>query len=308
MNYREKLENSAAIAKSLFCFGIDPVLELFPEELRPTGSVLDISGINTLVHTALEALEERGLRPAAFKPNIGYFAVCDRPLQFELSPVERFAGSVALAEIMRDLRARFPDVPVILDSKRGDIARSSENYAAEAFSCWGADAVTVSPWMGDDSVQPFLDAAPDGGVYVLARTSNPGAARFQNRPAPEEPLYRYVIESVREASGSCPGAGIVVGATAPAELRDITSGLCHTPVPLLIPGTGRQGGSAEEVLSVLRDTRYPADLVRINISSGTLFPWLHDGGAPPHWRRAVREAVLIAHESTRIKPDEERLR
>ncbi|TVQ37278.1 MAG: orotidine-5'-phosphate decarboxylase [Spirochaetaceae bacterium] len=306
MNYRTKLTHSAAEAGSLFCLGIDPILELFPAELRPTGTVLDVSGIDSLVQTALDALEERALRPAAFKPNIGYFSACDRPLQVELSAAQRFSGSMALAKVMHTVRTRMPGVPVILDSKRGDIARSSRNYAVEAFSCWAADAVTVSPWMGDDSVRPFMEAAPEGGVYILARTSNPGAERFQNRPAPQQPLYRHVVQLVRDLSPAYPGTGIVVGATAPAELADVAVALHKAAVPILVPGAGYQGGTAADVMAVLRDARYPMELVRINISSGTLFPWLQDGKAPPDWRRAVQDAVIDAYESTRIAPHRRR--
>lgn len=320
ISYCEKLYRSAADARSIYCLGIDPMLELFPEELRPTGTIGDIGGINTLVHTALEALEEASLRPAAFKPNIGYFAACDRPMEFDLPLEERFAGSLALSEVIRTLRERMPEVPLILDSKRGDIARSSDNYAREAFYGWRADALTVSPWMGDDSVEPFLIGSDNefaaAGVYLLVRTSNPGAARFQNLPTPNIPLYRRVLEATREWSpgtGLCdttqkrlPGTttrvkgaviGAVVGATAPAELREIAWSLRDFPIPLLIPGVGRQGGTAKDVLRVLTETDYPLELVRVNISSGSLFPWStgRSNAKPYNWRQAVRASVLNAH-------------
>jgi orotidine-5'-phosphate decarboxylase len=310
--YRDKLLASAGKARSIFCLGIDPILELFPEELRLTGTHCDIAGINTLVQTALDALEERRLRPAAFKPNIGYFTACDRPLALETSLTDRFAGSLALAEVLRTLRTRMPGVPIILDSKRGDIARSSANYAMEAFRGWQADAVTVSPWMGDDSVKPFLSPdrdyvtapaawSPPHGIYLLVRTSNPGATRFQNLSVHGRPLYRHVLEAALEWS-----MGAVVGATAPDELTDIVDFLRDSPIPLLIPGVGRQGGSAGEVLRILREAAYPRELVRVNVSGGALFPWAQstDGasrtGAPTSWRGAVCEAIVTAHENLAI--------
>ncbi|TVR73712.1 MAG: orotidine-5'-phosphate decarboxylase [Spirochaetaceae bacterium] len=324
MSYRDKLLQSAARARSILCLGIDPMLEYFPGELRPTGTFRDIRGITTLVHTALEALEERDLQPGAFKPNIGYFSACDRPLEFELPLEERFSGSLALAEVMRILRERMPGVPIILDSKRGDIARSSTNYALEAFQGWQADAVTVSPWMGDDSVMPFLHAGSTGsagsdgsaastdrGIYLLVRTSNPGAARFQNVLTEDLPLYRRVLQVAREWSGTAGATiGAVVGATAPRELAEITLSLRASPIPLLVPGIGRQGGTAEEVLRVLKETGYPPELVRVNVSSGICFPWAGGSGnsgaprlpAPADWRSAVRDAVAAAWADLCIHP------
>lgn len=301
MTYRDTLYRSAAAAGSVFCMGIDPVLEFFPRELCPTGTEQDIRGVTILVEAALDALEARHMQPAAFKPNIGYFSACDRPLEVHLSLEERFAGTLALADVIGILRKRMPRVPLILDSKRGDIARSSRNYAVEAYHRWRADAVTVSPWMGDDSVRPFLETGTAGtGLYLLVRTSNPGAARFQNVPASDRPMYRRVLDVIREwgggalgAGGAGGGLGAVVGATAPEELAEIAGALRDDPIPLLIPGVGRQGGTAEEVLRVVRETAYPPELVRVNISGGALFPWGGDE-APHDWRAALGEAVLGA--------------
>ncbi len=311
MTYRDKLHTSAAKAGSLFCLGIDPILDRFPLELRTRGTRFDIAGITAIVETALDALDASGLRPAAFKPNIGYFVACDRPRESDRSPLERFAGSQALAELLSLLRSRMPDVPIILDGKRGDIARSSLNYAFEAFDVWGVDALTVSPWMGEDSVAPFLDAArtAGGGVYVLARTSNPGGAQFQNRLADGAPMYRHVAVAValwRDGSAASDGvAGAVVGATAPRELEEIAGSLASAPIPLLIPGIGGQGGSAGVVLETLQGVGYPLPLVRVNASGAALFPWTADpdetrrAHSDPEydWKGAVGEAVRALHGS-----------
>ena len=292
MNYGDLLERSARSARSLLCLGIDPVLEWFPRELRADGGHRDIVGITTIVETALDAFEAAGVRPGAFKPNIGYFTANDRPLA---DGADRFAGSEALAAVLRLLRTRMPEVPVILDAKRGDIARSSANYAEEAFSAWEVDAVTVSPWMGDDSVEPFFRAAESSrprGVYLLARTSNAGAARFQNLVADKTPLYRFVADAALEWAADHPSVGVVLGATAPKELAASLKTLRRRPIPILIPGIGRQGGSADEVLRILGETDYPHHLVRVNASSAALFPWAAaKAEAPIDWRRAVGDAV-----------------
>lgn len=295
MSYGDLLERSARSARSLLCLGIDPVLEWFPRALRPGGGHSDVAGIAELVEAALDALDGAGLRPAAFKPNIGYFARNDRPLAEE---GERFAGSEALVAVLRLLRTRMPEVPVILDAKRGDIARSSANYAEEAFTAWEVDAVTVSPWMGDDSVEPFFHAAEEAGsrgVYLLARTSNVGAARFQNRFTDGIPLYRVVAEAAMEWADGRPSVGVVLGATAPEELAASVKVLRAHPIPILIPGVGRQGGSAEEVLRILREAEYPSHLVRVNASSASLFPWAASAEPPADWRTAVGDAVVQLH-------------
>ncbi len=302
MSYRDRLEYSAREAGSLLCLGIDPVVEWLPVELRRYGGPADVDAVLTLVEVALDAFDEARIRPAAFKPNIGYFTANDRPLD---DGAARFAGSEALAATLRLLRRRMPDVPVILDAKRGDIARSSANYAEEAFRAWRADAVTVSPWMGDDSVEPFLRAAETAsrGVYLLARTSNPGSARFQNLLIDGSPLYRIVADAVTEWANHHPSAGVVLGATAPEELEASLRALRARPIPVLIPGVGRQGGSAPEVLRIIRDTGYPPHMVRINASSGALFPWAaRKAAVPTDWRNAVAAAVTSLHTALRWDP------
>ena len=180
MSYADKLRESAARAGNIVCMGLDPVADVLPQSDAPMRERL-----NGYFSEIFHRMRLEGLSPAAFKPNIGYYAMLDRPRE------EDFSGSLALADILEMLETFFPGIPVILDSKRGDIARSSGNYAAEAFECWGADAVTVSPYMGNDSVFPF--AYQDKGVYILNRTSNPGAKELQNEvvldPVDEKVMY-----------------------------------------------------------------------------------------------------------------------
>ncbi len=234
--------------------------------------------------TLLNEMVRRNLSPAAFKPNIGYYSVLDAPRSGE------FAGSRALAGILDMLEDLFPGIPVILDSKRGDIARSSLNYASEAFDVWGSDAVTVSPYMGSDSVFPFLDPPYEtNGVYLLDRTSNPGSRDFQLLNTLDstdgevlEPLYMSVIRTIASWSGKADGLGAVVGATHIEELKQIASVAAEHGIPLLIPGVGSQGASARETIEALRGESYPVTLCRINSSSALTHPW-KKGPAPADW-------------------------
>ena len=188
-----------------------------------------------------------------------------------------------------------PGVPVILDSKRGDIAKSSENYAEEAFGKWRADAVTVSPYMGSDSVLPF--AREGKGVYILNRTSNPGAADIQNMltlDAVDEkelyPFYISVAHRIAHWASDHPGIGAVVGATSMKELGEIAEYYAGREIPMLIPGVGSQGGSASDVIASLKSAGYPLALARINSSSGLTHPW-KKGAAPEDWLDRVMAAV-----------------
>lgn len=234
--------------------------------------------------TLFNEMVRRNLSPSAFKPNIGYYSVLDAPRKGE------FNGSRALAKICDMLEDLFPGIPVILDSKRGDIARSSLNYASEAFDVWGSDAVTVSPYMGSDSVFPFLDAPYDTkGVYLLDRTSNPGSKDFQMLTMLDsvdeevlEPLYMSVIRTIASWSREAEGIGAVVGATHLEELKMIASVAAGQGIPLLIPGVGSQGASARDTIDVLRGESYPVSLCRINSSSALTHPW-KKGQAPSDW-------------------------
>ena len=276
----EHLSTSAGRAGHLICVGLDPRPELLPPGQSLEAVLLEV----------LDAIAASGVPPAAFKPNIAFYHQLDRPHDGS------YTGSRALSSVMTAIRERFPGVPVILDAKRGDIAATSSAYAREAYETWAADAVTVSPFMGDDSVEPILAAAGEHGgrwAYVLNRTSNPGAARFQNPPlAGDVPLYETVARTIQEWQRTHGTAGAVVGATAPEELRRLLEIHGAVPLPLLIPGVGTQGGDAATVIRALRDAGYPPALVRINVSRQILFPWAREGRLPDDWRAAVRDAYL----------------
>lgn len=275
MNYREKLISSAEKAGSSACMGIDPSFDALPEGLKVDSFFLEL----------LEAMDKRNLRPAAFKPNIGYFSRLDRPLEGS------FEGSKALAAIIKALPE---DIPLILDSKRGDIASSSLNYAREAYECWKADCVTVSPYMGSDSINPFVLNFPDKGIYILLRTSNPGGKDLQNRTMEDgKPLYMTVARTILKWKGEYPGSvGAVAGATNLTEFRDIAELYASDDVPLLIPGVGSQGGSAGDVISIMKETGYNRALARINSSSALTHPWAKKKEKAPHnWKDVCLSAI-----------------
>jgi orotidine-5'-phosphate decarboxylase len=282
--YNDTLRKSAKLHKSLVCLGLDPLPEAFPfQELAPGKRIVK----------SFEKLFDRMIGsstvPGAFKPNIGYYHRLDRPLEGS------FAGSSALAEVLKMIREAFPEVPVILDAKRGDIATSSANYAEEAFESWKADAVTVAPYMGSDSTGPFTSWCAHGkGVYVLNRTSNPGGAEVQNLELAKsgKPLYLQVAMAISLIAAAAPGCGAVVGATNPSELEDLARFYASRMVPLLIPGVGGQGGSASVVVSTLNSSGYPLELARINSSSGITHPWAKKGGsAPAQWDQICLDSL-----------------
>lgn len=261
MNYLELLKQSAQDAGNVLCMGLDPVVDACPCAEK---NVLD--RISDYFEQIFDQMKKRNVRVAAFKPNLGYYAHLDRPME------GKFDGSLALANTIRMLRDLFPDTPIILDSKRGDIATSSLNYAEEAFTAWKADCVTISPYMGTDSVMPF--AFEDKGAYILNRTSNPGGKDLQNRIEQSgEPFYMTVAKTIAMWHGEHSGMGAVVGATNLKEFEDIAAFYADKEVPMLIPGVGSQGGTAPEVMDLMKKTGYPLYLARINSSSGLTHPW-----------------------------------
>jgi orotidine-5'-phosphate decarboxylase len=284
--YISQLRQSAERTGSIVCMGLDPVVDYLPVR---TGSVRnDLADFFAAVFDEMLA---RKIFPGAFKPNIGYYHILDRPREGD------FSGSLALSDILRMTTELFPDIPVILDAKRGDIALSSSNYAREAFTCWGADAVTISPYMGSDSVGPFLSHGK--GVYILNRTSNPGAADFQDLAVSSEPFYIRVARQILAWAEEFPGTGAVVGATSPDELSAIAEVYAGMEVPLLIPGVGSQGGSGRETVQRLKRAGYDLLLARINSSSGITHPWKNNPPPPAaHWAAAVVSNLEALNQET----------
>jgi len=267
MNYNDKLREPAKQTKSIVCLGLDPVVGAMPLEYQSRG----IESVPDYLSLIFEEMKNQKVFSGAFKPNQGFYLMHDRPLE------NNFKGSIALAKTVNQIKQMFPEAPIILDFKRGDIATSSANYAVEGFEAWKSDAVTVAPYMGTDSVMPFIDFCKNGkGVYVLNRTSNKGAQDFQNVETRiedcEQKLYETVGKKIIEWA-KYPGVGAVVGATSLEELSKLAKLYSGKDIPLLIPGVGGQGGKAEDVVSKLIETGYDLSLARINSSSGITHPW-----------------------------------
>ena len=245
----EKLESLATETNSLLCFGIDPVKSRMKAETVPYFSEI------------VDALLEENLI-SAIKPNYAYFAAVG------------FDGLFALKELIDRYKSK---TFVILDAKRGDIGKSSEAYAEEAYSFWGADAATVSPYMGKDSVMPFVQK--NKLAYMLGRTSNPGAADFQEKILKETkaPFYEDVFSKARDW-----GTGLVVGATSDTIPKAVE--IAGKDTPLLIPGIGAQGGSFN-TLHALQGNPF---IHRVNSSSAIAYA--HEGSKETPVNAAVAEA------------------
>ncbi|WP_298581383.1 orotidine-5'-phosphate decarboxylase [uncultured Luteimonas sp.] len=224
MNFVDKLRRRWRDADSLLCVGLDPDPARFPEAL-----VDDPDALFDFCRDIVDATAEFA---CAFKPQIAYFAAHN-------------GGEAALQRLVAHIDGAHPDVPVILDAKRGDIGSTAEQYAVEAFDRYGADAVTLNPYMGRDSAEPFL-RRDDRGCIFLCHTSNPGARDFQELEVDGRPLYQHIARTIAQewnASGNC---ALVVGATFPEELK-VIRGIVGD-MPLLIPGVGAQGGDVEAVV------------------------------------------------------------
>lgn len=286
MNYIELLQKSSKETKNILCMGLDPVIDALPYSEKNTKD-----RICDYFEELFNEMIKRNLIPAAFKPNIGYYTILDRPLE------GKFEGSLALAEVLKMLRTKFPNIPVILDAKRGDIATSSTNYAREAFETWCADCVTISPYMGSDSVLPF--AFENKGVYILDRTSNPGGADLQNLLMETgKTLYITVAETIAKWHAQAPGIGAVVGATNLNELENIAKYFADKDIPMLIPGVGSQGGSAPEVMEKLKSTNYNLCLARINSSSGLTHPWKKGPAPEDYLNQAMSKLEKLIKETS----------
>jgi len=207
---------------SLLCVGLDPDPKRFP-----AGFPADVAGIKAFNRAIIDATAEH---VCAFKPQIAYFAA--------------LGAEAALEDCIAAIRERAPHALVILDAKRGDIGDTAALYAREAFERYDADAVTVNPYLGTDSLEPFL-AYEDRATIVLCRTSNAGGGEFQAQPA-EDPLYLRVARRAAEDWSQRGNVMLVAGATHPAELAEIRR--AAPTIPLLVPGVGAQGGDPQAVL------------------------------------------------------------
>lgn len=217
MRFIDQINHAWQHNNSLLCVGLDPDVKRFPAELvqRPTA-------IFDFCKAIIDASADLA---CAFKPQIAYFAALRAEDQLEA--------------ICAYAKSTYPHIPIVLDAKRGDIGATAEQYARESFERYNADAVTLNPYMGFDSIAPYLEWQ-ERGVIILCRTSNPGGSDLQFLQVDGKPLYQHVADLVANhwnKNGQC---SLVVGATFPQELAQVRQ--IVGDMPLLVPGIGAQGG------------------------------------------------------------------
>ena len=267
MTFTQLLSAAQRTNNSLLCVGLDPDLAKLPTHLQ---------GKPDAVFEFCAAIVDATADLAcSFKPQIAYFAA--------------MGAEAALERLMVYMRERAPNVPVILDAKRGDIGSTAQQYAREAFERYGAHAVTLSPFMGRDSVEPYLEYT-DKGVFLLCRTSNPGGSDLQNQRLADVPgqpkLFEHLAYLAQTEWNTNGQVGLVVGATFPAEIARVRE-LAPT-VPLLIPGVGAQGGDADATVKAGATAN---GMAVINSSRAILYA---SGGAD--FAQAARAAALATRD------------
>jgi orotidine-5'-phosphate decarboxylase len=215
----------------------------------------------------------------SFKPQFAYFASQRAEAQLE--------------KLTRYLKDKYPHIPVILDSKRGDIGSTADHYALEAFERYGADAVTVNPYMGFDTIEPYLKHAGKG-VIILCRTSNPGGSdlQFLNVSPNSEPLYLHVAKLAAQQWNSSGQISLVVGATFPEEIAKVRAIVGE--MPLLIPGIGAQGGDIEATVKAGGIPNHPGTGMMINSSRAILY-----ASSGNDFAQAARKVAIATRDALR---------
>ena len=269
--FHNRINEAAHANDSLLCVGLDPDLSRFPASMRD-----DTDVTRAIVTFNTDVIEVTADLVCAYKPNLGFYLA------------HGAAGVAALEETRR----RIPrNIPVILDAKVGDVGSTTEAYATGYFDTWNFDAVTVNPYLGEDSLAPFMRRG-DHGVLVVCKTSNPGSGDLQDRhlaaTGESEPIYLTVADRVAAWSARWPATlGLVVGATYPAELAAVRQ-RCPD-LPILLPGIGAQGGELEA--SVRAGLDYRGGGMLVSSSRSVLYA---DSAQQADWQTAVRaEAVRL---------------
>lgn len=267
MTFLDMLRAAEAHNGSMLCVGLDPEPSKFPGAFKG-----DSAKIFDFCAAIVDATADLAI---AFKPQIAYFAAHRAEAQLE--------------QLITHIRRAAPQVPVILDAKRGDIGSTAEQYAIEAFERYGADAVTLSPFMGFDSVQPYLKHHGKG-AFLLCRTSNPGGDDLQAQRLASvdgQPLLYEHVARLAQGPWNLNGQlGLVVGATYPAEIERVRA--VAPTLPLLIPGVGAQGGDA--VATVKAGWRADAPIV-VNSSRAILY-----AASGENFAAAARQVALATRD------------
>ena len=246
--FNQQLQSAWASQGSMLCVGFDPDPKRLPPSLQGSPE-----GIYAFCREIADATADLA---CAFKPQFAYFASQRAEAQLE--------------KLIHHLKDKYPHIPVILDSKRGDIGSTADHYALEAFDRYGADAVTVNPYMGFDTIEPYLKHAGKG-VIVLCRTSNPGGSdlQFLNVAPNGEPLYLHVAKLAAQQWNQSGQISLVVGATFPEEISKVRAIVGE--MPLLIPGIGAQGGDIDATVRAGKISGKPGTGMIINSSRAILY-------------------------------------
>ncbi|MBN1381598.1 MAG: orotidine-5'-phosphate decarboxylase [Deltaproteobacteria bacterium] len=260
MTFMEGIEGAWGKNNSLVCVGLDTDIAKIPESVRKQRK--SILAFNQAIVDATADLV------CAYKPQIAYYAAA--------------GAEDELRETIDYVHEAYPGIPVILDAKRGDIGATAEMYVKEVFERYNADAVTVNPYLGGDTLKPYLERK-EKGVIILCRTSNPGARDIQDLEVDGKKLYQIVAEKAATEWNENGNVLLVVGATYPKELREIRA-ICGT-MPLLVPGIGVQGGDIEQAVVNGKDTN-GAGMI-INSSRGIIY-----AGQGVDFAEAARRATI----------------
>jgi orotidine-5'-phosphate decarboxylase len=272
MTFLEQLAVAERQNQSMLCVGLDPEPKRFPGRMQG-----DSNKIYDFCAAIVDATADLAM---AFKPQIAYFAA------------HRAEGQ--LERLVEHMRRVAPQVPVILDAKRGDIGSTAEQYAIEAFERYGADAVTLSPFMGFDSVAPYLKFHGKG-AFLLCRTSNPGGDDLQNQRLASvegQPLLYEHVAKLAQGPWNLNGQlGLVVGATYPAEIERVRA--IAPTLPLLIPGVGAQGGDAQATVKAgwQGDAQASSGPIVVNSSRAILY-----AGADAQFAQSARAVALATRD------------
>ena len=269
MLFTDKLSDRTRAVDSMLCVGLDPDFARIPEHLK---------GEEDPVWAFCRAIVD-ATAPfvCAFKPQIAYFAA--------------MGAEKTLERVIAYIHEKHPDIPVILDAKRGDIGSTARQYAKEAFVRYKADAVTVSPYMGYDTITPYLEYQ-DKGVIILCRTSNPGGADIEELVCDGEMIYERIARLASGPWNTTRQLGLVVGATQPAEIARVRK--IAPSLPLLVPGIGAQGGDVNAAVAAGLDAA-GAGMI-INSSRAIIFAGKDENfsQAAADAARATRDAIRAA--------------
>lgn len=227
VKFIDQLNAAWASRNSLLCVGLDPDVARMPARFQN-----EPDGIFQFCKAIVDATADLA---CSFKPQIAYFAALGAERQLE--------------QLCAYIKAAYPDIPLVLDAKRGDIGATATQYAREAYERYLADAVTVNPYMGFDSIEPYMEWE-ERGVIVLCRTSNPGGSDLQFLDVNGKPLYQHVAQLVAHQWNKNGQCALVVGATFPQELAAVRAIIGD--MPLLVPGVGAQGGDVQATVSAGR--------------------------------------------------------